>query len=125
MPTVSEIADYLNDFAPTCAAAEWDNVGLLLGDRSAPVSKVLTCLTVTSEVVAEVIRDGVNLIITPHPMLFRPVQKLTDATFEGRMVLSLLRANIAVYSPHTAFDNCAGGINDMLAQKLGLTRVRA
>jgi len=125
MPTVAEIADYLNDFAPTSTAAEWDNVGLLLGDRSAPVAKLLTCLTVTPEVVAEAVRDGVNLIVTHHPMLFRPVQKLTDEMVEGCMVLSLLRANIAVYSPHTAFDNCAGGINDMLAQRLGLSRVRA
>jgi dinuclear metal center YbgI/SA1388 family protein len=53
-------------------------------------------------------------------MLFRPVQKLTEATPEGRMVLALLRSGIAVYSPHTAFDNCRGGINDLLAQRLGI-----
>ena len=88
MPTIAEIADYLNDFAPTSTAAEWDNVGLILGERAAPVAKILTCLTVTPEVVAEAVRDGVNLIVTHHPMLFRAIQKITDATPQGRMVLS-------------------------------------
>jgi dinuclear metal center YbgI/SA1388 family protein len=125
MPTIAEIADYLNDFAPMRTATEWDNVGLILGERAAPVAKILTCLTVTPEVVAEAVRDGVNLIVTHHPMLFRAVQKITDATPQGRMVLALARAKIAVYSPHTAFDNCAGGINEMLAHKLGLTQVKA
>ena len=73
MPTVAEIADYLNDFAPTRTAAEWDNVGLILGERSAPVERILTCLTVTPEVVAEAVSTNVNLIVTHHPMLFRPV----------------------------------------------------
>ena len=86
MPTVAEIADYLNDFAPTRTAAEWDNVGLLLGERATTVARILTCLTVTPEVVAEAVRDGVNLIVTHHPMLFRPVQKLTDANAESVQV---------------------------------------
>lgn len=124
MTTVADVADFLERFAPTRRAAEWDNVGLILGERSVNVTRILTCLTVTPPVVEEAIAAGVNLIVTHHPMLFRPVQNLTDATPEGRMVLALLRAGIAVYSPHTAFDNCAGGINDLLAQKLGLTDVR-
>jgi dinuclear metal center YbgI/SA1388 family protein len=124
MPTVADVADYLEQFAPTRRAAEWDNVGLILGERSAGVTRILTCLSVTPPVVEEAIASGVNLIVTHHPMLFRPVQKLTDATPEGRMVVALLRAGIAVYSPHTSFDNCAGGINDQLAEMLGLTDVR-
>src|SRR5437762_1706799 len=124
MPTVADVADFLERFAPTGRAAEWDNVGLILGERSANVTRIVTCLTVTPPVVEEAITSGANLIVTHHPMLFRPVQKLTDATPEGRMVLALLRAGIAVYSPHTSFDNCAGGINDLLAEKLGLTEVR-
>ena len=69
---------------------------------------------------SEAVSTGTNLIVTHHPILFRPTQKLTDATPEGRLVLALLKAGIAVYSPHTAFDNCAGGINEQLARKLEL-----
>lgn len=123
MITVGQILDYLNRFAPLGRAADWDNVGLILGDCSAVVSRLLTCLTVTPEVVDEAVATGVNLIVTHHPMLFKAVQKITDATAEGRMVLKLLRAGVAVYSPHTAFDNCTGGINDQLAQLLDLQEV--
>jgi dinuclear metal center YbgI/SA1388 family protein len=124
MTTVADIADYLDGFAPTRLAAEWDNVGLILGERTETVEKVITCLTVTPPVVDEAALVGADLIVTHHPMLFRPVQKLTDATPEGRMILALIRNGVAVYSPHTSFDNCAGGINDLLAQELGLSQVR-
>ncbi len=80
-------------------------------------------LTATPEVVAEAVAEHAQLIVTHHPILFRAVKRLTDATAEGRMVLALIRHGVAVYSPHTAFDNTRDGINDMLAAKLGLTNV--
>src|SRR5262249_11607298 len=124
MQTVATVVDYLAQFAPPALAADWDNVGLLLGERGAEVRRVLTCLTVTPEVAAEAVEAGVQLIVTHHPVLFRPVKRLTTATPEGRMLLALIRGGVAVYSPHTAFDNTAGGINDLLARRLGLTEVR-
>jgi dinuclear metal center YbgI/SA1388 family protein len=122
--TVAEITAALEAIAPLDQAAEWDNVGLLLGDPAGPVERVMTCLTVTPDSVAEAIESQVNLIVSHHPILFRPVQRFTTATPEGRMLLNLVQAGVAVYSPHTAFDNCAGGINDLLAQKLGLADVQ-
>ena len=89
MTTVAEFADYLNEFTSTSRAAEWDNVGLILGERSARVRRVITCLTVTPPVVEEAIAVGANLIVTHHPILFRPVQKITDQTADGRVVLAL------------------------------------
>lgn len=123
MLTVADVADFLNQFAPNSRAAEWDNVGLILGERTAAVEQILTCLTVTPEVVDEAIMIGVNMIVTHHPMLFRAARRITDETSEGRMLLSLMKAGIAVYSPHTSFDNCALGVNEMLARKLGLVEV--
>lgn len=123
MLSVADIVAFLESAAPLHRAAEWDNVGLLLGERSAPVQRVLTCLTLTPEVAAEAIQSNTNLVVTHHPILYRPVQSLTDGTPEGRMVLALARAGIAVFSPHSAFDNCAGGINDILAQRFGLSDV--
>jgi dinuclear metal center YbgI/SA1388 family protein len=120
MPTVAEFAAYLDRFAPCATAAEWDNVGLLLGDPGAGVSRVMTCLTVTPDVSDEAVREGANLIVSHHPVLFRGAKKLTATTPDGQAVLPLLRAGIAVYSPHTAFDNCAGGINDGLCMRLGV-----
>lgn len=125
MSTVATIIDYLEHFAPRHLAAEWDNVGLLLGDRAGVVKRVMTCLTATPETAAEAVEARAQLIVSHHPILFRPVQQLTTATPEGRMLLSLVQAQVAVYSPHTAFDNTLGGINDMLARRLGLSDVQA
>ena len=123
MPTVAAIVEYLERFAPPALAAEWDNVGLLLGERGAAVERALTCLTVTPEVAAEAVGDRAQLLVTHHPIFFRPVKRLTADTPEGAMLLSLARAGVAVYSPHTAFDNTRGGINELLAGRLGLTGV--
>jgi putative NIF3 family GTP cyclohydrolase 1 type 2 len=120
MPTVAEFAAHLERFAPCGTAAEWDNVGLLLGDPAANVTRLLTCLTVTPDVSAEAVREGAHLIVSHHPVLFRGAKKLTATNSDGQAVLPLLRAGIAVYSPHTAFDNCAGGINDGLCKRLGV-----
>jgi dinuclear metal center YbgI/SA1388 family protein len=120
---VRDITEYLQRFAPLSLAESWDNVGLLLGSTDAPVQKVMTCLTITPASAAEAVAEKVNLIVSHHPILFKAVQRLTTTTPEGKMLLSLLSANIAVYSPHTAFDNCVGGINDLLCKKLSLTNI--
>jgi dinuclear metal center YbgI/SA1388 family protein len=123
MPTIAAVVGFLERAAPPALAADWDNVGLLLGESTAEARRIMTCLTVTPDSAAEAVADGADLIITHHPILFRSVKKLTDATAEGRMLLALARANVAVYSPHTAFDDADGGINDLLARRLGLIEI--
>src|SRR5438874_929089 len=88
--TVDSIVRYLDEFAPLALAAEWDNVGLLLGDRSAEVRSIMTCLTVTPESASEAVRAEAQLIVTHHPILFRPLQRITSATAEGRVLLALI-----------------------------------
>src|SRR5438477_12220153 len=104
MFTVAAAVEFLEQEAPPGLAADWDNVGLLLGDRSAEVRRILTCLTVTPESAAEAIESGTQLIVTHHPVLFRAIKRLTGDTPEGRMLCVLVRAGVAVYSPHTAVD---------------------
>jgi len=123
MTTVHEVCRYLHEVAPLSLAEDWDNVGLLLGDESADVVRVITCLTLTPDVAEEAIAAGARLIVTHHPILFKPVKKLTSSTSEGRMLLKLMRHGIAVYSPHTAYDNSASGINQQLAELLELTDI--
>jgi dinuclear metal center YbgI/SA1388 family protein len=122
MPTVAEFAAYMERFAPSATAADWDNVGLLLGDSTSSVTRVMTCLTITPDVVKEAVDERVNLIVSHHPIFFRAVKKVTANTSDGKLALPLIRAGIAVYSPHTAFDNCTGGINDILSRKLGVAK---
>src|SRR6266702_4301084 len=101
MYTVHDLTSALQTIAPLSLAAEWDNVGLLLGDSAQPVERVMTCLTVTPASVAEAVEAGAHLMVSHHPILFRAAKKLTVDTAEGRMLLGLIRAGIAVYSPHT------------------------
>jgi dinuclear metal center YbgI/SA1388 family protein len=121
---VRDVMSELGSFAPLDLAEAWDNVGLLLGDPAAAVQRIMTCLTVTSDVAEEAINDKSELIVSHHPVLFRPVQRLTTDTAEGRALLRLLSAGIAVYSPHTAFDSARDGINARLAAALGLRDVQ-
>ena len=120
MPLVSELVAALDRFAPPALAAEWDNTGQLLGDPAAPVERILTCLTLTADVVEEAVAEKANLIVSHHPILFRGAKKLTADRGDGAIVWPLARANIAVYSPHTSFDNCSGGINDILCRRLSV-----
>src|SRR5437764_7422210 len=123
MLSLERLLTYLEQLAPLEMAADWDNVGLLLGDRMATIQRVMTCLTVTPASAAEAVELNASLILTHHPILFRGAKHLTTDTPEGRMLLELARAGIAVYSPHTAFDNARGGINDTLAGRLQLQDV--
>jgi dinuclear metal center YbgI/SA1388 family protein len=123
MPTVAEVADVLEQLAPLALAEDWDNVGLLVGDRQWRADRIMTCLTVTAETVGEAIERKANLIVAHHPLPFRPVKAVTSATTVGRLLLELIRHSIAVYSPHTAFDSASAGINQHLAIGLGLQEI--
>ncbi len=123
MHDVGTVADYLDQFAPPKLAEDWDNVGLLVGDRASPVSRVMTCLTITLESAREAIEEGAQLIVTHHPLPFQPLRRLTTDSPSGRLLLDLIAARIAVYSPHTAFDSANAGINQQLAAGLALADV--
>jgi dinuclear metal center YbgI/SA1388 family protein len=125
MSTVAAIAAFLEQVAPFRLAEEWDNVGLLVGHRTQNVEKVMTCLTVTPTSAAEAIESNANLIVTHHPLPFAPLKRLTTDTTVGRMLLELIAARIAVYSPHTAFDSAFQGVNQRLAAGLGLRGITA
>jgi dinuclear metal center YbgI/SA1388 family protein len=124
MVQASEICQVVAEIAPIRLAESWDNVGLLLGRSNRDVRRVMTCLTLTNAVAGEAIRRDVQMVITHHPILFRGTKRITDETAEGRLLLSLVEAGIVVYSPHTAFDSAAEGINQSLAESFGLSAIQ-
>jgi dinuclear metal center YbgI/SA1388 family protein len=124
MSTVQDFCQFMEAFAPHRLAEDWDNVGLLVGDRSHEVVKAMTCLTVTPESVEEAIDDEVDLIVTHHPLPFRPLKRITGDSVVGRMLLNLMGREIAVYSPHTSFDSAHQGINQRLAEGIGITEIQ-
>jgi len=123
MPSLAQVTAELERLAPLRLAAAWDSVGLLVAPRRTAIDRVLTCLTLTPEVAAEAAREGIDLVVTHHPLPFRPVDRITADTGPGRVLLELIHAGTGVWSSHTAWDSAAGGINDQLAAMLDLLHV--
>jgi dinuclear metal center YbgI/SA1388 family protein len=123
MTRVADIAAFLEAFAPLALAEAWDNVGLLVGRAEDQVERVMTCLTVTPDSAQEAIDERANLIVSHHPMPFRGLNRITSESSDGRLLLDLIRAGVAVYSPHTAFDSAKHGINERLARRLALMQM--
>ncbi len=123
MMTVADLAAWLERFAPKSLAESWDNVGLLVGDPTSGLTRVMTCLTVTPRTAAEAIAEGAEAIVGHHPVFFKATRSLRADRPETADLWRLARRGVAILSPHTAFDNTPGGINDGLARRLGLVEV--
>ena len=123
MTIIQEICDFLEQLAPLALAESWDNVGLLLGDSHSEVERIMTCLTVSQATVDEAVRRNCQLIVSHHPAPFRPVTRLTTADPTGRLLWKLAKSGIAIYSSHTAWDNASQGINQQIADIIGLTNI--
>ena len=124
MVTVQEVGDFLEEFAPSRLAEEWDNVGLLVGDPTRDVRRAMTCLTVTPASADEAARENVDLIVSHHPLPFRPLKRVTTDSVPGRLLWQLIRNGTSIHSPHTRFDSAAMGINQRLAEGLGLVEIQ-
>ncbi len=119
-----DVEHIIEQWAPRWTAWERDNVGLQIGDRNKRVRRILVCLDVTPGVVAEAFRRKADMIVSHHPLLFRPPSSLTSADATGSMVLQLAARGVAVYAAHTNLDAALGGVNSVLAEMLGLGNVR-
>lgn len=123
MITVKMIASAIAAFAPEALAADFDNVGLLLGRSDKEVKTVLLCLDVDENTAAEAVEAGADLIVSHHPVIFHAIRRITDETPTGRMLMTLFKNDIAVISAHTNLDTTEDGLNDQMAKKLGLNVV--
>lgn len=116
-----QLIQEMETFAPNQYAEEWDNVGFLIGDPEKTIQKILVALDVTPEVVQEAIQYQVDIIITHHPFLFKPISSIREDDAQGKQILALIRNQIGVYAAHTNLDITFGGTNDVLASKLSLS----
>jgi dinuclear metal center YbgI/SA1388 family protein len=122
--TVAEVVAALDDRYPPAWAEQWDRVGLVLGEPSAPVRRVLCVVDCVPETVAEALAVGADLIVAHHPLLLRGVSSVAPTTFKGRIVHELIRRGVALFVAHTNADVAAPGVSDALADRLGLTGLR-
>jgi dinuclear metal center YbgI/SA1388 family protein len=115
-----EIIQVFESFSPKNLAMEGDKIGLQIGNLSRKVKNVMIALDVLDEVVEEAIAKDVQLIIAHHPLIFRPLQRITSEDASGRLIEKLIKHDIAIYTAHTNLDVAKGGVNDLLADALGL-----
>jgi dinuclear metal center YbgI/SA1388 family protein len=120
LPTIADIARYLEQWAPPSSAQAYDNVGLQVGDPRSKVQRAVIALDMTPAVLREVMSVGATLIITHHPLIFQPLRSLTPSSLSSNLALQLAEARVALYSIHTNLDAAPGGVSFALGETLGL-----
>lgn len=122
--TVSELYAYLNEKIPSSLSCDWDNDGLMCcAEPERKVGGVLVALDITDSVIDEAIAGGYDVIVSHHPLIFHPIGNVSVGESVRNRVVKLIRNGIAAMSFHTRLDALCGGVNDVLAQKLGLKNV--
>lgn len=121
---LQELTQFLDQKIPKSFQESYDNVGLLVGDLNSEVSGVLITLDVTEEVVNEAINKGVNVIVAHHPLIFKPLKKVTSQGLVERTVFLAIQNGISIYAAHTNLDHVDFGVNARFAAKLGLSDVK-
>jgi dinuclear metal center YbgI/SA1388 family protein len=119
--TVKDVISHLEELAPLATAEDFDNVGLLVGQKQTKVTGVLVTLDTLETVVDEAIKNNCNLIVSFHPIIFKGLKSLTGKNYVERTVLKAIKNDIAIYAVHTALDNSFNGVNAMMCKQLGLT----
>jgi dinuclear metal center YbgI/SA1388 family protein len=123
-PRLSDVVGIINKKYSFALAEQWDNVGLQIGSPSEQINKIMVALDPLPAVLDEAISLGCNLLVTHHPLIFTPVRQISSSTVTGSSILKAIQAGLAVVSMHTNYDIAQGGLNDLLADRMGLNELR-
>jgi len=116
---IGELVLAIEALAPCRLAAEWDKVGLLVGDAARPLKRALLCIDLTEETLSEAIAHKCEAVIAYHPPIFEPIARITSYQPRGALLMRCIEHRVALISPHTALDAVQGGVTDWLADMLG------
>jgi dinuclear metal center YbgI/SA1388 family protein len=122
--TIADIIKVMEFLAPNRLAEEWDNVGLQIGDLNRPVQTIRVALDPTPDTVDAAAKDGVDLLITHHPLIFHPLKVIDLDSPMGFIIQTAVLNRMTIFSAHTNLDSAAGGLNDILAHRIGLNDVK-
>ncbi|MCK0180408.1 Nif3-like dinuclear metal center hexameric protein [Flavobacteriaceae bacterium S0862] len=117
---VQDVINHLEELAPLSYAEDFDNVGLLVGDKNNKVSGILVTLDALETVIDEAIEKNCNLIVSFHPIIFKGLKTLTGKSYVERVVIKAIKNDISIFAIHTALDNALQGVNDKICEQLGL-----
>ncbi len=121
---VADIITVLESYAPLCLAESWDNPGLQVGRRDWPVKRIRVALDPGFDVVTQAAEQRVDMLVTHHPLIFKPLKTIDFSTPVGRVIDKAGQYKMAIYASHTNFDSAVGGMNDALANRLGVSDLR-
>ena len=124
MRKVKDIVNIIEEFAPLYLKEDFDNVGLMVGDKEGSVKKVLLALDCTLKVIEEAKAKEIDLIITHHPLIFRKPSNITTDTLQGKKIIELIKNDIYLYSSHTNLDSVCEGINETITKMLGFNNFK-
>ncbi|MDD2849763.1 MAG: Nif3-like dinuclear metal center hexameric protein [Desulfuromonadaceae bacterium] len=120
-PKVADIVGIINKIAPVGLAEAWDNPGLQVGDPAAEVSRVMVALDPAPDVIDSALKASCQLLVTHHPLIFKPLKSISTANPHGATIQKALKGGLSIVSMHTNYDIASGGLNDLLAGKIGLS----
>jgi len=120
--TVADIIQAMETIAPSSLAEDWDNVGLQVGQKNWPVKKVWVSLDPSLDVVSNACQNDADILITHHPLIFKPLRSIDFGTPTGSIIHMAARHKMAIFTSHTNLDIVAEGLNDVLAEAIGLKR---
>ncbi|NLK73382.1 MAG: Nif3-like dinuclear metal center hexameric protein [Clostridiales bacterium] len=121
---INKLLELLNNIAPNSLAEEWDNTGLLLDTGKDDINKIMVTLEINEAVIKEAVEQRIDLIICHHPFIFKGLKSVRGNDYTGRMLINLIKEDIAVFTAHTSFDSALGGNNDYLGQIIGLDNMK-
>lgn len=121
---IRQITQALESFAPLAYQESYDNAGLIIGNASWECTGVICTLDATEAVLQEAKKAGANLVVAHHPILFKGISKITGKNYVEQALIYAIKHDIAIYACHTNLDNVWGGVNAMMAQKIGLTQCK-
>lgn len=123
MTKIREVSDYLESWAPIDLQEEYDNAGLIVGNKNWEITGILISLDLTEDVVNEAITKGANLIISHHPIVFKGLKRINGNNYVEKTVILAIKNDISIYASHTNLDNIVGGVNWKIAEKLNLSNL--
>ncbi len=124
MVELNKIIGFLNSFAPDCLAEDYDNVGLLVGNTNKEIHRVLITLDADEAVAKDAVDKGCELVISHHPLIFKPLKRVVDDDSTARAVIELVKNDVALISVHTNFDGVKSGLCDLFLDKIADTENR-
>ncbi len=118
MEKINNIITFLEKTAPLNLKESWDNVGLLVGDRNMETEKIVFSMDLTDSAIDMAIKNGAKMIVTHHPLIFKPLHKVNTDTVKGKKIMKCIKHDISVYTAHTNLDSCLSGTSDVLCDLL-------